>query len=316
MTEPTATPASDPGGAESRITITTPEMVMEQAIAKAESERSSLDLDALAGEPGETAEASSTPESGDDEPDEEPGKKPPRGVQKRLDELTREKYEERRRADALQAELQRAMSMLERQQGGPEPSPQTRIPAQTGAPDPAQYPDGELDLSFIRDLTRYEVRQEMESARQAVLHQQAVSEIQGREDAARARYADYDAIVNPENLAPLAANPDLFRTIAAHDQGPELAYYLGRNPQEVLAIAQMSPYQAAMRVGQLLSAITPGEPASKPGPSRAPAPIQPLRGAGSAPAISYEQAQASAIESGDFDRWRAAKRAAQSRGKR
>lgn len=299
----TDTNPSPDSGAEARIVVTTPEDVTNKAIESEAAQANALDLDATPSEEPEEPSDPSTEEPGE-EPDDKKGK-PPKGVQKRLDELTREKYDQQRRAEAAEARLQQAMSMLERG-NVPDPQPQTFDPS--GPPNPLNYPEGELDVNFIRDVAKYEVRQEIQAARQEAEHQKTVVAIESREDAARARYADYNEIVNPQNLGPLLQNQDVFRTLAAHENGPDLAYYLGKNPSEVMSIAQMTPYNAAMRIGQLLASITPDAPSTKTA-SKAPPPISPIRGSGAAPAVNYEQRMQEAEDSGNFDLWRKLKTA-------
>lgn len=298
----TDTNPSPDSGAEARIVVTTPEDVTNKAIESVAEQANALDLDATPSEQPEDPSDPSTEETGE-EPDEKKGK-PPKGVQKRLDELTREKYDQQRRAEAAEARLEKALSLIEK---GPIQQPSPTIDP-NGPPNPDLYPEGELDVNFIRDLTRYEVRQEIQAARQEAVHQKTVSEIEFREEAARSKYADYNEVVSPQNLGPLLQNQDVFQTLASHEQGPELAYYLGKNPDQVVAIAQMTPYQAAMRIGQLLASITPDAPA-KATPSKAPPPISPIRGSGASPAVNYESRMQEAEDAGNFDLWRKLKAA-------
>lgn len=298
MSEPT-TPG-ETGAAEARITVTGADEIVAKAVEQETARNQSLDLDAIPETSGES-------DSSTDEGEPEKGK-PPKGVQKRLDELTREKYDQQRRADALEAQLQELMR-------GQNPGPNPNTQSFDGAPDPDQYPDGELDVNFIRDLTRWEVRQEIQAAKNEAVHFQTVKQIEDRETAAREKYPDYAEKVSHETLGPLQyVHPEVFRDMAAHEVGPDLAYYLGNNPQEVVAMTQMSPMMAAMRMGQLIAALSPGlehSPlASKP-LSKAPPPINPIRGNGASPAVNYEAKLAEAEASGNYDLWRKLKAASQ-----
>lgn len=296
----TDTNPSPDSGAEARIVVTTPEDVTAKALDSAAEQANALDLDATPSEQPEDPSESSAEENGE-EPDEKKGK-PPKGVQKRLDELTREKYDQQRRAEAAEARLEKALGLIEK---GPQQQSPTFDP--NGPPNPANYPEGELDINFFRDLAKYEVRQEIQAAKEEAVHQRTVSEIESREETARSKYADYNDVVSPQNLGPLLQNQDVFQTLASHEQGPELAYYLGKNPDQVVAIAQMSPYQAAMRIGQLLASITPEAPTKS--ASKAPPPISPIRGSGASPAVNYEARMQEAEDSGNFDLWRKLKTA-------
>lgn len=86
------------------------------------------------------------------------------------------------------------------------------------------------------------------------------------------RYEDFDAVVgNPR----LHINSEMAEFIADSDVGPDVAYYLGKNPLKAAQIAQMSPIKAARELTRI-----EGELASKPKPrpSNAPAPIAPISG--------------------------------------
>jgi hypothetical protein len=301
-------------GAESpRIAVQTYEDL--QAIALASQPQEDEDTPEPQGATDTATEAESSDPPADEQGDEEGDKPkpPPKGVQKRLDELTREKYEERRRADALQAQLERTIAMLDRQSGG-EQQPQEQTVDTDGAPDPERYPEGENDRQYIRDLTRFEVRQEFAAQQARQEQQREITEIQAREQAARERYADYNEVVTGEALAPiLKGNPQLIATLAKHEQGPDLAYYLATHPDEVQKLARIGHESALIRLGQLSIAIaTPTEPPSEKAPkvSKAPAPITPIGAGGDPPSISFERKLADLEERGDFDAWRKLKSSA------
>lgn len=160
----TDTNPSPDSGAEARIVVTTPEDVTAKALDSAAEQANALDLDATPSEQPEDPSESSAEENGE-EPDEKKGK-PPKGVQKRLDELTREKYDQQRRAEAAEARLEKALGLIEK---GPQQQSPTFDP--NGPPNPANYPEGELDINFFRDLAKYEVRQEIQAAKEEAVHQ-------------------------------------------------------------------------------------------------------------------------------------------------
>jgi hypothetical protein len=162
----------------------------------------------------------------------------------------------------------------------------------------------------MRDVARYEARQEFAQFQAEAERQKRVVEIQAREDAARVKYPDYNTVVTRENLAPiLQANPGVIEFLATNEHGPDLAHYLGSHPDETLAIARMQPFEAALRLGQLVHGFsTPQAPQSAPKPSRAPAPISPIKGAGAAPAVTVSQRLTELEEAGNYDEWRKLKK--------
>ena len=138
----------DAGAESPRYTVTTPESLQAEALASMHQDDNETPEPQGATDTANEAESSDPPadEHGDDEGDKPT--KPPKGVQKRLDELTREKYEERRRADALQAQLERTIAMLERQSVPQQPAEEATDP--NAAPDPDRYAGGEDDRQIGR----------------------------------------------------------------------------------------------------------------------------------------------------------------------
>jgi hypothetical protein len=304
----TETLPAESGAEAPRIVVTTPadQVAYAQSLVTVNEETPTEPAEPDAPEPDEGSDS----ESSTEETETEAKAKPPRGVQKRLDELTREKYDAQRRADAMQAQLDRAMAMLEQSRGGKAPEP---APVDVNAPpDPERYPEGELDRGYLRDMARHEARQELAMFQAEQERQRTVADIRTREDAARAKYADYNEVVSGERLAPLLqGNPGVVEILATHEQGPDLAYYLGSHPEELQALARMRPAHAAVRLGQLISTLTPQEPPATPRPvSKAPAPISPLRGSGAAPAINLDQQLEALEQAGNYDAWRALKHSA------
>lgn len=90
------------------------------------------------------------------------------------------------------------------------------------------------------------------------------------------RYADFQSVISNPNLR---INEEMAEFISESDHGPDVAYFLGKNPLKAADIASMSPMQAARA---LLSIET--EIASKPKatPSKAPEPINPVGSRGKA----------------------------------
>lgn len=288
------------GAEESRITVTSSEQSpIDSPVVEIQDET-----------PEETGDISDT--STDESAEEAEKQKPPKGVQKRLDELTREKYEERRRADAIQAQLERTIAIIERQSGAEKPV-QHDVNA---APDPENYPEGDADISYIRDMARYEVRQEFEAQRALAERQKVVSEIEAREAEAKARYADYSEVVTDKTLYPITQkSPQLLEVIATHENGPDIAYYLGKNPKVALELAGMNPYHAAIKIGQILNTVTQPKSVTKSVP-KAPPPVERIESIGAAPAASVEAklAELEAIGTAEaYDKWRALKRGLNSR---
>ena len=92
----------------------------------------------------------------------------------------------------------------------------------------------------------------------------------------KAKYADFDAVVsNPQ----LRINVGMAEFIADSDNGPDLAYFLGKNPIKAEEIAAMTPMKAARELSRLEAEVGAKPPVRT---SNAPAPISPIGNRGGA----------------------------------
>jgi hypothetical protein len=234
--------------------------------------------------------------------------KPPRGVQKRLDELTREKYEERRRAERAEALAERNAAMLEqmlRQQSQPQ--------GNAGPPDPDEYSAGRFDPQYIEALTDYKARQAaqgfMEQQRQAQERQaqeakaeQTRATIQRQEREFAKRFPDYNEtrafLLADERIA---SHQGIGAAIMDSDNAPGLLYHLGKNPDLAYRIADMDPVRAARELGRIEEQLS--KPAAPKPVSQAPAPVGSMpSGGGSPPNTDLSKAR-------DFKEWLAIREA-------
>ncbi|NUB07016.1 hypothetical protein FW320_12630 [Azospirillum sp. Vi22] len=226
-------------------------------------------------EPASSAEADQTgadPEGTDDLADDGP-KKPPKGVQKRLDELTRNWRDAERDRDHW-----RDMAM----RGGQPPQQQEQkpAPAVNAAPKPEDFPTYD---AFLIAQAKHELRQEMTQAEQAkVQEQQAkVQEQQASQvatnwrtqvDTAKGKYADFEAVAFSAPISEPVAH-----MVAASDVGADLAYHLGKNPDEARRISALPPVAAARELGRLEAKLSAAPP---PKPTQAPPPPPTVNGRG------------------------------------
>lgn len=220
----------------------------------------------------EDAEAPEIEEEQQPEPE-----KVPKGVQKRIDEITREKYEERRerqraqeRADRLEAELAAIRNGAQQQQARQLPN---------GAPDPDQYPAGRYDPDYLEALTDYKVQARFEAQREQATLRQRKAAIQEAEAKAREQYPDYNEASEEFLTHPLARVPAFTQLVMEAENPTEIAYYLGKNPVELDKISEMTPSQAARYIGRIEASLAekPSEQPKK--ASSAPKPISALSGA-------------------------------------
>lgn len=207
------------------------------------------------------------------EEEEEP-KKPalPKGVQKRIDKITRQRYEAERQVQELQQQLAQR----------PEPQP-----ASTEKPTLEQFDYD--DAKYMEALTDWKVEQALEARKQKEAETQQRSQqdqiyqefeskrqhtlVQGIQ-----AYEDFEDVVldNPN----LVITPQMAGIITDSEVGHEVAYHLGNNPDEAAKIAQLPPLKQAAAVAKIEARLSV-KPAKK--ISKAPAPVNPVGAKGSSP---------------------------------
>lgn len=205
-----------------------------------------------------------------EQPDEEV--KLPKGVQKRIDRLTRERYR-------LQGELEAI-----RRQQAQQPEPQ-RQPTQTeGAPKPEQFQSYEEYLEAKAEWkaeakVREVLQRQQESTKQQSQQAERAKLMQAweqRVDEASAIYDDYDEVA----LAPdVPVSAPMAEAIQRAEKGADVLYYLGKHRDVAAQIAALDPLSAAVAIGRLEATIARPQPRKT---TSAPPPISPV-GARAAP---------------------------------
>jgi hypothetical protein len=241
---------------------------MEEAVERLETEEAADQQPTLENEQGAPPAQSPSAATGLDEGTDAPAAPLPRkeGVQKRIDELTREKYE-----------LKSQLAYLQGQLSGNEPPPQN-APAKGDGSEPRIDNYASYD-EYLRDLSAWQVSQ----ATANIYWQQQAAEAERRIQAdmvqARARHADFDEVA----LGNAYYSKSLRQAVFASEMCAEVAYYLGRDPELTLRLSQLPPLHAAREVGKIeeklkMTAVRPKQI------SQAPEPISPVRtGSASAP---------------------------------
>lgn len=242
--------------------------------------------------------AESAKEEGE-KPADPPKPKPKQTVQERINELTREKHEERRAREALEARLRD----LEAQLTPPkEEKPEAAAAEVQGPPKPEDFAYGELDGGYIAALARYhadmrwaeilqaqqaEAQNEEAEARRAAANQKFTAQV----TTAQEKYPDFqEKVVETAARGDWPLSQELGELIVDSDVGHHIAYHLATNPDEAVRVFRQTPTEQARYFGRMeakfsaeQSAATGGEPAGKtaqPKAPQAPPPVIPARGAG------------------------------------
>lgn len=246
--------------------------------------------------PASKEASTTTSESATEHTDEhsgEPGAgKPARGVQKRLDELTAQREEAIRRAEVAEAHARKLAEGLVKPQPQDEPDkvdePQPpQRPARESFADDATY--ATAVEKYVDDRAAYVAerivqKREQERAdaeRKAAIEQgqrTAMQSYASRVAQAREKHADYSAVAESPDVV---VSQVMAQAIMHSDEGPELAYHLGKNPAEAERISKLPPPVQLLELGKIAMklAAPPEEkpaPASKP-VSAAPAPGKPIK---------------------------------------
>lgn len=177
---------------------------------------------------------------------EDKAKKEP-WFQKRIGELTREKYEARRQAEQAAAEAQQVRDQLARLQQGEPYEPQAQ------------------DVQTL-------VQQQ---AAKLVAEQTFNDQCNKVYAAGKAEFPDFDQAV--ANLQMVGVNRDFLELATTSDAAAKLLNHLGNDLDEAARIAKLPPVQMARELTRLEFKLA--TPTAKP-VSKAPAPIKPIGAAG------------------------------------
>jgi DNA mismatch repair ATPase MutL len=211
----------------------------------------------------ETAETAGETDTGDDAPQDDDGEAPkpkPKGVQKRIDELTSNwrSAERREQERADEARYWRELAMRAQQEGQQAPQPQNAQPDTTQAkPDPKSFRDGEFDPGYIEAVAGWQADQRIASAlekqKTELAEQRAADETQAKAKAFYDKIADSgDA---GERVLALASDPSanvtatMVEVAQASENGIKLLAHLHDDRRELQRIAalpeHMQPYEMA-----------------------------------------------------------------------
>lgn len=159
--------------------------------------------------------------------------------------------------------------------------PEQPKPEQPSKPSPDKYASTEEYIEAVSDWKAKQVVEQTLSEREKQHREEAARKAQAaaysnyarREESARIAYEDFDDVVyNPS----VPITDAMVHAIQHEERGPDIAYHLGKNPQEAARIAQLPPFLQAKEIGKLAVKLPDPTPAKT--TTSAPAPIRPLAG--------------------------------------
>jgi len=173
----------------------------------------------------------------------EPTEKPKNDwVQRRIDQLTREKHEEKRQREALEAQLRTYQQ-----------------PAQ-GQQQPAQQPAAQPDV--VKAAEQLLKQRDFDAACNKVF------------DAGKTEFPDWDSSLKTFQMLG-GASPDFLEAVTAMDAGHKVLHHLGQNPEAAERLLSLPPLRMAIELARLEATVGKSTP---PPVSSAPAPITPVGG--------------------------------------
>lgn len=266
--------AAAPEAEEKNTTTVTVESRPSEHVTASEAAAASTDpqsQDPAATDAGETRRRSGTPYS------------------QRIGELTREKYELRSKIQELESRLH----------GAPSPTPdapRTDQPPRLDAFESyEQWVEAVADYRAekrFRDLQRQdEERQVQERERLAAVERRTTYETNVAK--AEQRYSDYHDVT-----AEMPVTPTMAAFLMGHDKGPDIAYYLGRSPDEAMRIALLDPVKQGYELARLEAKLATPQQSAK-AVTSAPEPINPVR-----PRASTPSGDPAKMTMGEYAVWR------------
>lgn len=241
--------------------------------------------------PAQATEAPLAPQTPASEGPEPVGAEQPKVVQELL-RTRRRAQEAERRAAYLEGQL---ASTAQPPKTQPEKPEQPTLPGIGKPPDMNDFP---VYDDYLKESIKYDLRVEAEKKRLAneAEYKKAQQARVEREYNARVRKSleklpDYHEVIES---AQVELQNIVLETIKESEMGPEVAYFLAKNPEEVERIAAIqSPSTAIREIGKiearLLAATTPAETKPKRQVTQAPEPIKPAGGVSNPPKKSLEE---------------------------
>ena len=202
------------------------------------------------------AEATTADDGADDTAQTETGHKPAKGVQKRLDELTRQKHETARDRDYWR-------DLAIRATGGEQTIPQAPI---VNAGDKPQVDQFDTYEDFTEALTDWKVEQTLANReRQTTAKTQTETALQ-KLRAGAATKADFKDVV-----ADIPVTPAVQDLLVGADNAAEILYELGQDTDALTRFATLNDTMQAVELGKIAARLeTPKTRTSSPPPNAPP----------------------------------------------
>ena len=188
-------------------------------------------------------------------------------IQKRINELTREKHEARREADRIRQENEQLRQEVSRYRQPAAPDPETDFAGHVAH-------IAEQRAREVLEQERSQWQQQQEHARFQTIAEQYAE----KEQAYAVNHPDYSEAVDAF-VQIIGNDPLLAEVLMTSDHGPQVAHYLGTHLDEAAKVASLPPHMRVAHVARLEARLS----APKPKPvTAAPAPAPTVGGVSAA----------------------------------
>ena len=251
-------------------------------------------------------EEQSEPKEAEKEANQEGERKQNPKLEKRFSEITKQREEARQEAQRerqARVDLEQRLAALEQQR-----QPQAINVDQE--PQPSQFSDA---FEYAKALAEYSTEKalaerdrQLEQAKEQEAQQKIIQSWAQKVQEAKAELPDFDDLVASSDVV---VNNAVRDAILESDVGPKILYHLAENNDLAKKIASLSPNAALREIGKLEAKFEAKPETKQTAPvvrSKAPAPIQPIRGGQGQPDVPLS---ANGEWHGSYQAWKLARKA-------
>ena len=252
-------------------------------------------------------EEQSEPKEAEKEANQEGERKQNPKLEKRFSEITKQREEARKEAQAerqARLDLEQRLAALEQNR-----QPQQQAVSIEQEPQPSQFSDA---FEYAKALAEYSTEKalaerdrQIAQAREQEAQQKIIQSWAQKVQEAKAEMPDFDDMVASSDVV---VNNAVRDAILESDVGPKILYHLAENNDLAKKIAGLSPNAALREIGKLEAKFEAKPEAEKIAPvvrSKAPTPIQPIRGGQGKPDVPIS---ANGEFHGSYQAWKAARK--------
>jgi hypothetical protein len=231
--------------------VTTPAEVQEETAAPS-SEEQNESTESATGE----AEQQESQAEGE-------GQKSKGGFQRRIDKLTREKADKERELEYWRQQVLRSQ---------PKDEPKEETPKAEDKPTRDKFTS---DEEFVEALTDWKLNQRQAKQAQENEQKAAVQPLFEAREKFAATVDDFHDVMRAATDVPVT--PNMLPYLQDPELGPELGYFLAKNPEEAKKLAKLGPVILAKSIVELQPRFKPDAPSAKTATvSKAPPPPNPV----------------------------------------